>query len=171
MEKEGPVDREVYQLVVDLLEQKLQGALQLVAALVLKDGEEMEDEMKGHDAAWRKSIKRDLSRGSFRVDLLSMLRKENWMTNTHVGFALAPFETSPADMQQLASVAEAFKVALAEASVDQLRGRGQEEWHKYLVAEGHPVEVVEYLLTNTDAHGWASRAAVLTWRADATPVE
>jgi hypothetical protein len=139
--------------VTELLEGQLQGALQIIAALVLTDAEA--DEMcEARGAEWAKSMREELLSPDWRPTLIKALQNQGFLTNTHPGFPLGLLERAPSSHWALDEAYKALEVML-QAYAD---GEGEDipdnEDHKHyraywtskLVEAGHEPEIAAWVL-------------------------
>lgn len=109
--------------VVELLENRLDAALQIVAAFVLTD-EEVEkahpDARPGNLKGWAEEMKGDLLLN--RKALVSALLKHGFPTNSHSGFPLTSLMRGPKDIRR----AEAALQTLNRMLADYAEGKGED---------------------------------------------
>lgn len=106
---------------LDTVQTQLEGALQIIAALVLTD-EEVIAIKREHDSqvrpdnmrGWAEGMREDLM--ADRPTLVEALRRHGFLTNTHAGFPLGALESPPVGRSAVAALndAEALLVAYAE---------------------------------------------------------
>ena len=138
--------------VTELLTEQLQGALQIIAALVLTDEECLmfeEDEECQPDAEWVRSMRAELLSPDWRPDLIAALKKQGFLTNTHPGFPLGALTAAPPGAWALNEAYMALEPMLqdyAEGKGDEAPKDYQTYWKSKLVEAGHDPEIAAWVL-------------------------
>jgi len=140
--------------VVEQLEAQLMGALQIIAALVLTDEEAEALCAKGNDHCrpndhWAERFKRELLSEGFRDDLIAVLNKQYWYTNTHPGFALGPLLEPPPNLRLVGAALrtlEGWFQKYAEGEGEDVPEDFMAHWTGRLLGEGFSQEVAEWAM-------------------------
>jgi hypothetical protein len=135
--------------------QQRDAALQIIAALILtpEEGESMVRYGVGPSPAWISSMRQALLSPSWRPQLVGILEKYGFLTNTHPGFPFAPFDMPPAVVWDGPRAYAKLKQLLANYE----NGEGptipsevspDEYWKSQLLTHGVAPEVADWILTD-----------------------
>lgn len=144
--------------VFDLVQDKLESALQMLAALVLTDEEVLNirlqedpelrpDNMRG----WASGMKEELLDETWRPQLVEALRNHGFLTNTVPGFPLSVFESPSNHRGMTKGYRRIEEIALAHAEGI---GEGpdpdvlEESLRQQLEAEGYAPALIKHMLRN-----------------------
>lgn len=141
--------------VTELLFDQLDGALQIIAALILTDEEGLSISEPGSDCrpdpAWIRSMRKALLSEEWRPDLIQALKKQGFRTNTHPGFPLGRLLGAPRNPWKIDESYRALEVMLREYA----EGKGDEVpedddyksyWTHRLIVAGHDPEIASWVL-------------------------
>jgi len=143
--------------VYELLEQKLDSALQMLAALVLTDEEVLsirlqdDPELRPENmTGWAQGMKEELLDETWRPQLVDALRRSGFLTNSHPGFPLAAFE-APTNHRALAR----GYLEIEKGAQEHANGEGEspdpnelEKIWKERLGKSYAQELVTYMLRN-----------------------
>jgi hypothetical protein len=144
--------------VYDLLEQQLDSALQIIAALVLTDEEVLsirlqeDPELRPENmTGWADGMKKELLDEYWRPQMVDALRRNNFLTNTHPGFPLAAFE-APTNLRGMIKGYRWIEKKAGEYADEPGEGPDPKELEEHvkelLLAEGYAPELIKYMLRN-----------------------
>lgn len=142
--------------VVELLTEQLQGALQIIAALVLTDEEVLEIQKKADPelreenmGGWAQGMKEDILSQEGREELVSMLRHQSFPCNTDRAFPLFKLSEAPAVDYELGKLFESLErkaVAYANGKGEKIKIGDSAPWIKFLLKKGASQETAEWIM-------------------------
>lgn len=156
MKRRGIRFRRTPDPVVELLMEQLQGALQIVAALVLTNEEVLEIRKKADPGlreenlgGWAESMKEDILSQEGREELVMMLRHQSFPTNTDRAFPLMALSEAPAVKYELGKLFDSLErkaIKYANGQGKKLKIGDPAPWIKFLIEKGASQETAEWIM-------------------------
>jgi len=154
--------------LLELTQERLYAAMQVIAALVLTEEEALSIPDMPPD--WPKQMREDLLSPQWRPNLLKILQKKEYRTNTHPGFSLTYLEDSPpGSFEECRSAFVILEELLFFYSEGEGKLRLQEDestdyWPNKLIALGYTPELAHWVWRQEGVSTLACLAEMLRHR-------